>query len=130
MISEGHGKGAESRDLANLLGGAKRVAGMAAEPAADKPGEDERREAGGEESRDEGKQTERGPDEHALQQLVSDEATQCGGNERDRYDRLLVTCRNKAGNINARMKPGAPPRFPVSPCRQAFHRFSQRRLPF
>lgn len=39
----------------------------------------------------------------ALQELVSQPGTQCGGNERDRYDRLLVTCHNDAGNINARM---------------------------
>ncbi|WP_416066431.1 thermonuclease family protein [Rhizobium sp. ZK1] len=41
--------------------------------------------------------------QHTLQQLVSDNSTQCGGNERDRYNRLLVTCQNNAGNINARM---------------------------
>jgi len=41
--------------------------------------------------------------QHTLQQLVSDSSTQCGGNERDRYDRLLVTCQNNASNINARM---------------------------
>lgn len=44
-ISEGHGKGAEGCDLANLLGGAERVAGVAAKPAADEPGEGERGDA-------------------------------------------------------------------------------------
>lgn len=41
--------------------------------------------------------------QRALQQLVSEGDTQCGGNERDRYDRLLVVCRSHAGDINARM---------------------------
>lgn len=41
--------------------------------------------------------------QHTLQQLISDNSTQCGGNERDRYGRLLVMCQNNAGNINARM---------------------------
>lgn len=41
--------------------------------------------------------------QHALQQLASDDGTQCSGNERDRYNRLLVVCRNHAGDINARM---------------------------
>ncbi|MBB3308275.1 endonuclease YncB(thermonuclease family) [Rhizobium sp. BK196] len=41
--------------------------------------------------------------QRSLQQLVSDKGTQCGGSERDRYDRLLVVCRSNAGDINARM---------------------------
>ncbi|MBB3656910.1 endonuclease YncB(thermonuclease family) [Rhizobium sp. BK650] len=41
--------------------------------------------------------------QRALQQLVSEDGTQCGGSERDRYGRLLVSCRNHAGDINARM---------------------------
>ena len=41
--------------------------------------------------------------QRALQQLVSEDGAQCGGNERDRYNRLLVICRNGAGDINARM---------------------------
>lgn len=39
----------------------------------------------------------------ALQQLVSEAGTQCAGSERDRYERLLVICRNAGGDINARM---------------------------
>lgn len=41
--------------------------------------------------------------QRVLQRLVSESGVQCGGGERDRYERLLVTCRSKAGNINARM---------------------------
>ncbi|MBB3590962.1 endonuclease YncB(thermonuclease family) [Rhizobium sp. BK529] len=44
--------------------------------------------------------------QHTLQQLVSDDDTQCGGSERDRYDRLLVICRSRAGDINAHMVAG------------------------
>ncbi len=41
--------------------------------------------------------------QRALQQLVGESGTRCGGSEHDRYDRLLVTCTNDGGNINARM---------------------------
>ncbi len=41
--------------------------------------------------------------QRALQKLVSDGGTQCDGSKRDRYDRLLVVCRNHTGDINASM---------------------------
>ncbi len=38
-----------------------------------------------------------------LQRLVAPAGTQCGGNERDRFDRLLVVCRVDGADINAEM---------------------------
>jgi len=38
-----------------------------------------------------------------LQRLVSNAATQCGGTERDQYQRLLVTCRCGTLDINGEM---------------------------
>lgn len=39
----------------------------------------------------------------ALQRLVSNGAAQCGGSERDQYQRLLVTCSSGDLNINGEM---------------------------
>lgn len=39
----------------------------------------------------------------ALQRLVSNAATQCGGTERDQYQRLLVICRSGTLDINGEM---------------------------
>jgi endonuclease YncB( thermonuclease family) len=39
----------------------------------------------------------------ALAERVKDRTTRCDGSRRDKYHRLLVTCRNGAGDINAAM---------------------------